>query len=147
MDRQLERFFEEFDEIGSRVLGARARDFPATLRRWFACLDQAPEVVTREVHRLQALQDWSEVTSEVIGVSHGVVGPAQLKWPDDKDRRLGGQLLLLRQLATEKIQVENFSMTYFYAGDRHFDTMVGDMSSNLFDPHAEELRRRRGRRG
>ena len=141
MDRQIERFFEEYDEIGSRVLDARARDFPATLRRWFACIDQAPEVVTREIHRLEALQDWSEVASEVMGASQGMAGSARLKWPDDKDRRLGGQILLLRRLATEKIKLFDFSMTYFYSGENQLDTIVGDMSSHLFDSHAEELRR------
>ena len=141
MDRKIERFFEEYDEIGARVLDARARDFPATLRRWFACIDQAPEVVTREVHRLEALQDWSEVASEVMGASQGMAGSARLKWPDDKDRRLGGQILLLRRLATEKIKLFDFSMTYFYSSENQLDTIVGDMSSHLFDSHAEELRR------
>ena len=142
VDRQLDKFFDEYDEIASRVMTARARDFPATLRRWFARLDEAPEVVQREIRRLEALQNWSEVTSEVMGTSGGMLGSAQLTWPDDKDRRLGGQLLLLRQLAAEEIRVVDFSMEYFYVGDGNFDNLVGEMSSNFFDPHAEELRRR-----
>ena len=91
---------------------------------------------------MEALQEWNEVAAEVMGPSQGMLGSAQLNWPDDKDRRLGGQVLLLRELADERIQVEGFSMTYFYTGENHFDTMVGDMSSHLFDPHAEELRHR-----
>ena len=142
MDRKLDRFFDEYEELGSRVVGARAGDFASTLRRWFACLDDAPEIVQSEVRRLEALQTWDEVSSEVMGTTRGMLGSAQINWPDDKDRRLGRQLLLLRRFASEEIKAVNFAMTYFYAGENHFDTMVGDMASNLFDPHAEELRRR-----
>ena len=142
MDRKLERFFEEYAEIGSRVVSARARNFVSTLRRWFACLDEAPEIIQSEVRRLEALQTWDEVASEVLNPSQGMLGSGQLNWHADKDRRLGEQLLLLRRLASEEINAVNFALEYFYAGDNQFDAMVGEMSLNLFDPHAEEFRRR-----
>ena len=142
MNGKLERFFDEYDEIVHRVTSARARDFAQTLRRWFACLDDSPRILRREVDRLEELQTWDEVASKVLVPSQGMVGSGQLNWPDEKDARLGGQLLLLRRLASEEIEVTNFSIEYFYSGDNQFDSMVGDMSSALFDTHAEELRRR-----
>ena len=142
MDRKLDRFLAEYDEISHRVSMARERDFPRILRSWFACLDGAPEIVAREVHRLEALQTWDAVTSQVMKPSRGMAGSGQLDWPDDKQDRLSGQLLLLRKLASEEMKVMQFSFNYFYSGDNNINSNVNEMASLFFLPHSEELRRR-----
>ena len=142
MDRKLDRFFVEYDEIANRLSMARERDFARILRTWFTCLDRGPEIVASEVHRLEALQTWDLVTSHVMKPSRGMVGSGQLDWPGDKDDRLGGQLLLLRKLASGAMQVMQFSFDYFYSGDNNINSNVNEMASLFFLPHSDELRRR-----
>ena len=142
MDRKVERFFGEYDEVVHRLAMARERDFAPMLRRWFMCLDQAPEIIASEIRRLQKLENWEVVSGEVMKRSGGMVGSGRLKWPDDRDRRMGGQILLLRNLASEEIRVLDFSLNYFYAGDNNIDSTTNEMASQFFEPHAEELRRR-----
>ena len=142
MIRKLERFFDEYDEIGHRLSLARERDFARVLRTWFACLNEAPDIISQEIRRLEALQSWDIVQSEVIKTGRHTVGSGRLDWPDDKEHRLGGQLLLLRKLASEELKAGNFSLHYFYSGVNNIDSHVNEMASLLFEPHAEELRRR-----
>ena len=142
MNRKLERFFDEYDEIGHRVSMARERDFARVLRTWFACLDEAPDIITGEIRRLEALRSWDIVHSEVVNSGGSMVGSGRLEWPDGKEYRLGGQLLLLRKLASEEIQTMNFSLDYFYSGVNNIDSHVHEMATQLFEPHAAELRRR-----
>ena len=142
MDRKLERFFDEYDEIGHRLSMARERDFARVLRTWFACLDEAPDIISGEIRRLEALQSWDIVHSEVVKTGGSMVGSGRLEWPDNKQRRLGGQLLVLRKLASEEIQAMNFALHYFYSGVNNIDSHVHEMASPLFEPHAAELRRR-----
>ena len=142
IDKKISRFLDEFDEISHRVSMARERDFARLLRTWFACLDEAPEIIAREVNRLQELENWDTVSSHVMTFSGSMVGSGQLNWPDDKHNRLGGQLLLLRKLASEEMRVMQFSFDYFYSGDNNIDSNVNEMASLFFLPHTEELRRR-----
>ena len=142
MNRKLERFFDEYDEIGHRLSTARERDFARVLRTWFACLDAAPDIISGEIRRLEALQSWDIVHSQVVKTGGSMVGSGRLEWPDDKQHRLGGQLLLLRKLASEEIQAMNFSLHYFYSGVNNIDSHVHEMATLLFEPHAAELRRR-----
>ena len=142
MDRKLDRFFAEYDEIAHRLSMARERDFARILRSWFACLEGAPEIVVREIHHLEALQTWDIVASQVMKPPRDMVGSGELDWPDDKLERLGGQLLLLRKLASEEIKVMQFSFNYFYSGDNNINSNVNEMASLFFLPHTEELRRR-----
>ena len=142
MNRKIERFFDEYDEIGHRLSMAHERDFVRVLRTWFACLDEAPDIISSEIRRLEALQSWDTVESEVVKTGRRMVGSGRLEWPDEKEYRLGGQLLLLRKLASEEIQVMNFSLHYFYSGVNNIDSHVREMATFLFEPHAAELRRR-----
>ena len=142
MDRKLERFFDEYDEIGHHLSMARERDFARVLRTWFACLDEAPEIISSEIRRLEALQSWDIVRSKVIKTGRHMVGSGRLEWPDDKEHRIGGQLLLLRKLASEELQPGSCSLHYFYSGVNNIDSHVHEMASLLFEPHAAELRRR-----
>ena len=142
MNRKIERFFDEYDEIVHRLSMARERDFARVLRTWFTCLDEAPDIVSSEIRRLEALQSWDIVDSEVVKTGGSMVGSGRLEWPDDKEHRLGGQLLLLRKLASEEMQVMNFSLHYFYSGVNNIDSHVQEMATLLFEPHSAELRRR-----
>ena len=142
MNRLLERFFDEYDEIGRRLSSAQERDFARLLRTWFACLDEAPDIISGEIRRLEALQSWDIVHSEVVKTGGSMVGSGRLEWPDDKAHRLGGQLLLLRKLASEEIRAMDFSLHYFYSGVNNIDSHVHEMASLLFEPHTTELRRR-----
>ena len=142
MNRLFERFFDEYDEIGHRLATARERDFARLLRTWFACLDEAPDIISGEIRRLETLQSWDIVHSEVMKTTGRMVGGGWLEWPDDKEHRLGGQLLLLRKLAFEEIPAVNFLLQNFYSSRNNIDSHVHEMVSRLFEPHAAELRRR-----
>lgn len=142
MERKIERFFGEYQELTHRVSVARHRDFASVLRRWFACIDQAPQIVSVEVQRLEQNQSWKAVEQDVLRKGGSMAGSGQLNWPDDKDSRIGAQLLLLRKLASEEIRLLDFSLSYFYAGDNNIDSMISELASHFFEPHAEELFRR-----
>ena len=75
MNRKIERFFDEYDEIGHRLSMAHERDFARVLRTWFACLDEAPDIISSEIRRLEALQSWDTVESEVVKTSRRLDSP------------------------------------------------------------------------
>ncbi|MCR9140433.1 MAG: hypothetical protein NXI27_31065 [Alphaproteobacteria bacterium] len=141
MDRKIDLFFEDYEEIAHDVTMSRAVDFSRNLAIWFNCLENSPLAISREVERLKALQPWEEVEKNVIIPPRSMVGSGRLDWPVNRDQRLGGQLVLLEQLATGDLEPTDFAFNFFYSGDTNINSTVGEMANVLFEPHSRELKR------
>ncbi|WP_139301257.1 hypothetical protein [Vannielia litorea] len=99
-------------------------------------------MILNEVNRLQSLSDWEDVEKNVVREPGSFVGSGELNWPDRSEDRLSNQLATLRELANGNLVPHDFAFNYFYSGDNNIDRTVQEMAANLFEPHAEELRRR-----
>lgn len=134
----LDDFFDEFDELANLADSANADRLPQQLRRWFSAIDEGPLAV--EVARLEATTSFANV-QEVSMKEQSGIGSGTITWPEQRDERLGAQLALFRAIATEKLDLMNFSYGYFYVRNGDINDTVREMMSQLFPPFISELRR------
>jgi len=141
-DRVAERLaelWEEYDELVADVGNSGYQTFSHNLRRWFVFLDSSAPIagVVLRTENLAEFKSWYDRCLQTMG---GMVGSAQLDWPEDVGRQLGLKLGLFRAFATENVQSTDFCLHFLYVrGD--FNAQVSNLITQLFLPMARELRR------
>jgi hypothetical protein len=106
-----------FDELTDDVMRARYQFFAEHLQNWFVTLDETP-LVKVIVERLQNGLDVQEFLKKSHATQGGMVGSAQLLWPEDRLQRLGMKLLVFREIAQRRIEAWNFGHDFMYAGSK-----------------------------
>lgn len=139
--KRVERFFEEFDDLGDRVIYSRERDFSINLNDWLSCLERAPDPISSEISRIQNCAEASDLEEKVMTRPGSMVGSGQFRWPNSMDERLCLKLVLSRKLADESIDPMNIAFDYYYIGDSNIDANIGEMGDRLYRPFFSDLRR------
>ena len=108
-----------FQQINNAVLDFQSADLQSYARpvKTLARLLQDPAL--DEMNRqLAAGVDLSAFLAESIKSQGGMVGSAQLAWPDDPEEMLGLTWLLIRKFADDPDYMIDFGHTYYYGGSK-----------------------------
>ncbi|TIN00224.1 MAG: hypothetical protein E5Y34_12995 [Mesorhizobium sp.] len=139
MPANADQFFDEYDDVSERVNRSHHRDFTTLLRRWFACLEEAPKPISDRVRWLETLVSWNEVETNVLKPGSGM-GSGQMDWPEDRERRLSARLALFRHLSREQ-EDGGWRFASGYFSGRNPDAVLSGLTERVFDDHSSELRR------
>jgi len=108
-----------FQQINNAVLDLQSSDLQSYIRpvKTLARLLQDPalDVINQQ---LTAGLDLDTFLAEGIKSQGGMVGSARLAWPDDRDKGLGLEWLLIRKFADDPDFMINFGHTYYYGGSK-----------------------------
>lgn len=137
-DTTFAELLEDFDGRTHDVFRAQARSFSGALRRWFALLDQHPEI-SETVKQLEASLDLKEWKSTGLVEQTGM-GIGRIDLPIDDDQRLGALLGLFRELAADEDSPWRFAHD-FVSTARNVNINVTDLANQLFEPLSRDLRR------
>lgn len=134
-----EDFFDEFDAATRDVSRASHQSYADALRRWFFVLDDSPlaKPVLYDLEKAIDAQSWF---NEYIKQEHD---SSSLAWPMRTNERLGLQLGILRLFAANKEHhLEPFGRRFYRHGPQNFHAVTSNITTELFQPVAEDLRRR-----
>jgi hypothetical protein len=106
-----------FQQINNAVLDLQSSNLQSYTRPIKALgrllQDPALEAINQQ---LTAGLDLDAFLNESIQSQGGMVGSAQLAWPDDPEKILGLTWLLIRKFADDPDYMVNFGHTYYYGG-------------------------------
>lgn len=108
-----------FSEINNAVLdlqNSQLQTFERPLRRLAKLLRQ-PDLETYNNELTQGL-DLKAFIAESEQTGRGMLGSAQLAWPDDARKTLGLTLLLIEKLASDPDYAKTFSHHFFFSGKK-----------------------------
>ena len=119
------------DEVGEVALELQSSDYQ-TIQRPMKTLARLlrSETVSALIPQLTQgidLDAWLKAGKETQG---SMVGSASLDWPDSIDAELGTTILLINRMAEDVDFTQNFSFTFYYAGNNYTATlrkMVGGL--------------------
>lgn len=108
-----------FQQINNAVLDLQSSDLQTYARpvKALGRLLQDPVLETIN-QRLTAGLHLDGFLAESIKSQGGMVGSAQLAWPDDPDKILGLTLLLIQRFADDPRYMVDFGHTYYYGGSK-----------------------------
>ncbi|MGG2041270.1 TIR domain-containing protein [Burkholderia gladioli] len=108
-----------FQQINNAVLDLQSSDLQTYARpvKALGRLLQDPALETIN-QRLTAGLHLDGFLAESIKSQGGMVGSAQLAWPDDPDKILGLTLLLIQRFADDPQYMVDFGHTYYYGGSK-----------------------------
>lgn len=113
-----------FGQMNNAVLdlqGSHHQSFERPIKTLGRLL-QHPDLATANAE-LTAGLDLEGVLAESAATQGGMVGSAQLLWPDNHENALGLTLLLIEKFAQDANYMANFGHTYFYSGRK----IIGDV--------------------
>ncbi|TDG05286.1 hypothetical protein E1N52_26485 [Paraburkholderia guartelaensis] len=108
-----------FQQINNAVLDLQSSDLQSYVRpvKTLARLLQDPalDMINQQ---LTAGLDLDAFLAESVKSEGGMVGSVRLAWPDDRDKGLGLEWLLIRKFADDPDFMINFGHTYYYGGSK-----------------------------
>jgi hypothetical protein len=132
MNANFANFRAVYDELSDEVTRARHAFLPDHLRNWLATIDETPDV-SRIVEQLQSGLDfptWFQQCEQT----------KKLAWPEQREKRLGMQLLLFRAAAQGKPDIGILGVHFLHAG-RDVNVNASAFVEQVFAPMARDLRR------
>lgn len=135
----LANLFEQYDELAEDVARSKHGFFQGNLQRWISFLKGTAPFARPILQQLEAAVDfksWFEPYRSV-GMGHGT---RDIEWPEDRNKRLGIQLLLFQQFANGSVHAPTFALTVMRSG-KHANDGISDIINQLFLPMMRELRR------
>lgn len=138
VEGRLSRFLNEYDDATSDVVTSRAATIDTNLERWFEVLEDDPVVlkIIQELERRVDFQNWYEKeTARNTGMG------GDLRWPSGRENRIAMQILAFRAMQQEKPDLLNFHHEFMASSSNQLDTIVYDVTSQVFQPMARDLRK------
>jgi predicted nucleotide-binding protein len=129
-----------FVQINNAVLDLQASHHQTYERpiKSLARLLQHPDVAAINAQLTHGL-DLDGFLEESLATQGGMVGSAQLLWPDEPSKVLGLTLLLIRKFAEDPNYMLDFAHTYYYSGRK----IIGDinaLTAQLIIPFARDYK-------
>lgn len=130
-----------FKQINNAVLDLQSSDlqsYPAPLKRLGRLLqhdDLEPfnAALTEKVN----LDDFIAASEKTQG---GMVGSAQLQWPDDDIEILGLKLLLILKFCDDPNEMAEFGYTFYWTGSKKIMSGVHSVTSQIVIPFVRDFR-------
>jgi hypothetical protein len=148
-NRNFTNFRAVYDDLTDEVTRSRPQFLPDHLDNWFALMDETPGVrdIVRSIERSPGIEQYDfmnrlKVPKQVVPLPPlpGSRPPGPLQWPADREKRLGMQLKVFREIARRTLSVTDFG-TQFIEGASAADAPKLAVEY-VFSPMARELRRR-----
>lgn len=139
MNQAFFNFRAVFDDQIDSISNANHQFFADHLRNWYSTLDETP-VIKDVIAQLQSGVDIQKFLDEADKTGGSFVGSKRLAWPAERDKRLGMQLLLFREMAEQRIEAWQFAVNYTYAG-KGLNENVRELVRQIFLPFVRDLRR------
>ncbi len=130
-----------FKQINNAILdiqGADFQSFATPLKRLARLLQHEDLEPFNE--KLTAGLDFVKFLEESEASQDGMIGSAELAWPDDDQEILGLQLLLILKFADEPRNVADFGHTFFYTGSNKFISSIRAVVSQVIIPFARDYK-------
>lgn len=129
-----------FKQINNAVLDLQATDLQSYARHIKALArlvqDSSLEAVNQRLTEGVDLDSFLDESSRSQG---GMVGSAQLAWPDDPEKILGLTWLLIRKFADDPSYMVNFGHTYYYGGSKVITGIQG-ITRQMIIPFARDYK-------
>jgi hypothetical protein len=138
MDGHFVNFQRVYDLLTAEVLTSKSSMLPQHLAIWFERLDNTPGVGSL-IGSLDEAVNFPAWKAEREATVKSMVGSGELRWPKERERRLGMQLALFREIAEEKFDAFDFAHNFFYA-DNNVDDTVSEFVVQVFGPMSRDLR-------
>jgi hypothetical protein len=139
MNRDFVNFRALYDELTDEVSRSRHQFVADHLATWFEHLDETPDVALT-ILRLQAGLNFQNWYNEQLSSQGSMAGSGELNYPSAREKRLGMKLLLFREFAERRMEIDDFARVFVYtAGD--LDDQTRGVIEQVFAPMARDLRR------
>jgi hypothetical protein len=146
-NRNFTNFRAIYDELTDEVMRASPQFLPDHLDSWFALIDETPGVqdIVRRFENSPGIEQYEfmnrlkpSIVNRPLPSPGRPTGP--LQWPTDREKRLGMQLKVFREIAKRMLSVTDFG-TAFIEGVKPPEAPKLAVD-HVFSPMARELRRR-----
>jgi hypothetical protein len=135
----IDEIIDEYDDLTGYVRRSDYDVFASNLASWYAFLNRTSPVdaLVKSLENSVNYDEWSKTgLIDQRGTGHG-----RVKLPSDPDMKLGILIGMFRRLAGDERQSLNFAHSYASSA-RNFNENINDLVGKLFDPLADDLRRR-----
>ena len=154
-NRNFTNFRAVYDDLTGEVERSTEQFLPDHLENWFSLLDETPGVheIVKKLEQTMFLlfNRWLDdimgierpkfmVFAESLKQAREPTKPIELVWPSGRERRLGTQLLVIREIARRRITATAFGLRFLK--DRTPETVGQDVIKHIFSPMARDLRRK-----
>lgn len=129
------RVFQDYADDVSR---SRYRTFEDAVRRFASTL--VPGTPLGEVAATLPVIDFDVWYSERAATGGSMVGSASLTWPEDERARLAAQVELIRRLASNRLDIVDFSTTFLWVRNS-FDDNTAEFVQQIFRPFVRDFLR------
>jgi hypothetical protein len=149
-NKNFTNFRAVYDELTDEVTRSRPQFLPDHLDNWFAFIDETPRVseLVRQIGRGVGIQQYEFLKR--LKPANCLTLPYQMpdrqpptakpQWPTDREKRLGTQLAVFREIARRTLTIVDFGMKFIEgASPEEAPTLAIE---HVFSPMARELRRR-----
>ncbi len=138
MNQDIDDLLSEFDDLREDVSRSKHEFFGSNLRRWFAFLDDTPEIANT-IRRLEGSIDFEQWRKDGLQPQCGM-GHGRIVLPEGRDKRLGALIGMFRSLTMSENAGLQFAHSYV-SSKRNINENIADLVDQLFDPFARDLRR------
>lgn len=129
-----------FQQINNAVLDLQSADLQSYVRPIKAIARLLQDPALEDVNKkLTAGVDLEAFLSESIKSQGGMVGSAQLAWPDDPEAILALTWLLICKFADDPDYMIDFGHTYYYGGSKVIASIRG-ITRNMIIPFARDYK-------
>lgn len=135
----LPELFAEYDELAEDVARSKHDFFQGNVQRWLTFLKSAAPFAKPILQQLETAVDfnsWFEPYRLRL-MGHGT---KRIEWPQERNKRLGVQLLLFQQFVSGAIDPGTFALTVLHTG-AHIRDGIAAIVGQIFVPMSRELRR------
>lgn len=130
-----------FKQINNAVLDLQSSDlqsYPAPLKRLGRLLQHTDLQASNAALTQNVNLDTFIASSE--STQGGMVGSAQLQWPDDDLEILGLKLLLILKFCNNPDEMAEFGYTFFWTGSRKIISGVHSVTSQIIIPFVRDYK-------
>jgi hypothetical protein len=135
---EYQRALRDFQDYADDVSRARYRNMQDALRRLASTL--VPTTPLGDVIKQLPEVDFNAWYSAQVATGGSMVGSAHLAWPDDSRERLATQAELIRRLASDEIDLVDFTTTFMWVRN-NFDDNTAEFVDQIFRPFARDFLR------
>jgi hypothetical protein len=135
---EYQRALRDFQDHAEDVSRARYLNMKDALRRLASTL--VPTTPLGDVVEQLPKVDFDSWYKAQLGTGGAMVGTASINWPDGRDQRLAMQVELIRRLASDRVDLMEFTYTFTYVGNS-FNNNTAEFVQQIFRPFVRDFLR------
>jgi hypothetical protein len=140
IDDECRLFLEELNEIEMMATSADHQEIQRVLQRWFYTIDRSPDPILALVSELIETTTLQSVNDNMVRIQNGI-GNNQFVWPLDRQERLGGQHIFLRDASEDDFDFSKFLFSFYYEQHGNLNDASYQFVLRFFSTYIRELTR------